>query len=87
MVYPEYFKRRVKEAFPIWEELHERMDRGDVRVGWFLKETADGVISTETVLAATSLEKLQDKARAMEERRKIYSEWCVLYEEQRPCKW
>jgi len=85
MFYPEDFKNRVKKAFPTWESMHQKLDSGDVSVGRYLGDNADGVISTKTVLAATSLEELQDKARAMEERGQLYSEWCKLYDEQKPC--
>lgn len=84
MFYPEDFKNRVKKAFPTWERMHQKLDSGDAIVGRYLCNNADDVISTKTILAATSLEELQDKARAMEERGELYSEWCRLEKEQNP---
>ena len=35
MFYPEDFKNRVKKAYPNWDELHRRLDEGDVFVGCY----------------------------------------------------
>lgn len=29
MLYPEDFKKRVKEVYPNWDELHQAMERGE----------------------------------------------------------
>ena len=44
MLYPEDFKKRVKEVYPNWDELHQAMERGE-NVGKFLFK---GFMSMET---------------------------------------
>lgn len=85
MFYPEDFKTRVKNAYPNWEELHRRLDSGDYFVGCYLDDSSSSAISLATVLAATSLEELQNKAKAEQEKVELYNEWCKLYREQNPC--
>lgn len=83
MFYPEDFKNRVKKVHPNFDELHRRLDSGDVSVGIFLKDTFySPKISIDTILAANSLEELQEKARIVQERMKLASEWKKLYDEQ-----
>ena len=79
MFYPEDFKKRLKKAYPDWEELHWRLDNNDYMVGHLLKENMQSAISIDSVLAAKSLEDLQSMAKAMEQRVKLYDEWCELY--------
>ena len=90
MFYPEDFKNRVKKAFPTWEKMHQKLDEGDPAVGLYLADAPSenmkfnsyGAIPVEEILKATSLEELQNKARAIVERGKLYSEWRKLSEEQ-----
>lgn len=79
MFYPEDFKKRVKEMFPDWENLHRNLDCGSIYVGQILY--ADFSIPIDTILAATSLDELQDTAKAIKKRKELYSEWCKLYDE------
>lgn len=85
MFYPEDFKTRVKNAYPNWEGLHRRLDSGDCFVGRFLDDSSSTTISLDTVLAATSLEELQNKAKAEQEKVELYKEWSKLYHEQNHC--
>lgn len=82
MFYPEDFKNRVKKAYPNWDELHRRLDEGDVFVGCYLDDSCSTGISFETILSATSLEELNNKARVGQEKVAIYNEWCRLRREQ-----
>lgn len=82
MFYPEDFKNRVKKAYPNWDELHRRLDEGDVFVGRYLDDSSSTEISFETILSATSLEELKNEARVGQEKVAIYNEWCRLRREQ-----
>ncbi|MBD8922208.1 hypothetical protein EGR52_02140 [bacterium] len=82
MFYPEDFKNRVKKAYPNYDELHRRLDEGDVFVGRYLDDSSSTRISFETILSATSLEKLKNEARVGQEKVAIYNEWCRLRREQ-----
>ncbi len=84
MFYPEDFKTRVKKAYPNWEDLHRRLDSGDVFVGRYLDDNSTTSLSLDTILNATSLEKLQEKARTAQEKVELYREWSNLYREQNP---
>lgn len=84
MFYPEDFKNRVKKAYPDFDELHRRLDNGDVFVGLFLKDDPYPPISFDAILAATSLEELQEKAKIALERMDLACEWEKLYDEQNP---
>ena len=84
MFYPEDFKNRVKKAFPTWDELHRRLDSGDVFVGRYLDDNSPTALSLNTILTATSLEELQENAKAAQEKVELYHDWCNLYNEQNP---
>lgn len=84
MFYPKDFKARVKKAYPNWEELHQRLESGDVFVGRYLDDSSSTSLSLDTILNATSLEELQEKARLAQEKVELYREWSKLYKEQRP---
>ena len=83
MFYPEDFKTRVKKAYPNCEELHLGLDSGDVFIGRYLDDSSPTSLSLDTILNATSLEELQEKARLAQEKVELYCEWSKLYREQR----
>ncbi len=83
MFYPEAFKNRVKKVYPNWDELHRRLDSGDEFVGRYLDDSShSSSISIATILAATSLEELQEKAKVAQAKKELYNEWSKLYNEQ-----
>lgn len=84
MFYPTEFKEKVKKAFPNWDELHRSLDEGDVFVGRYLDDNCTTSLSINTIMAATSLKELQDKARTELEKVELYNEWSRLYNEQNP---
>lgn len=79
MYYPESFKQKVKSIYPDWEELHKRLETGDVFVGRYLNDSSPSGISIDTILKATSLKELQAEAKKMKEKVDIYTQWCNLY--------
>lgn len=84
MIYSEEFKTKVKKAYPNCEELHRKLDSGDAFVGRYLDDSSPTALSLDTVLTETSLEELQQKARAAQEKAELYSEWCELFRNQNP---
>ncbi len=82
MFYPENFKKRVKEVYPDWEELHQALERGDRSVGSCLDSSELTGISLNAILEATSLEELQKQARAQQEQIELYGEWVRLFKKQ-----
>ena len=80
MFYSKDFKTRVKKAYPNFKELHRSLECGnDYTVGLYLSENSSSSISITTVLEATSLKELQNKAKAEKEKVELYKEWCELY--------
>lgn len=85
MFYPEDFKSRVKKAYPNFEKLHRSLDNGDEIVGRLLDDGSyPSTISLDTILAATSLEELQEKAKAIKVKLNLYNEWCDIVNSQNP---
>ena len=84
MFYPEDFKARVRKAYPDWQLIQEKLDNGSTFVGRLLDDNRSTGLSFETILSATSLEELQDKARAEKEKDDLYAEWSKLYLKQMP---
>lgn len=85
MFYPTDFKNRVKKTYPNWDELHRGLDNGDVFVGRYLNDSSyPASISLNTILAATSLEELQEMAKVLQAKVDLYNEWSQLYNEQNP---
>ena len=85
MFYPEDFKNKVKEVHPDWEELHQSLDRGSQYAGALLYYNwYPDSISIDTILVATSLEELQEMAKAKQVDVDLYSEWVRLNRAQTP---
>ncbi len=79
MFYPDDFKERVKKAYPYLRDLHHALDNGDPIVGVYLSECRPAPITLETILLATSLEELQEKARIEKEKTDLWQEWLKNY--------
>ena len=84
MFYPQEFKDRVKKAYPDRKDLHQLLDDGDRSVGCFLDHKAVIEIHLRDILAATSLEELQEEARTIQKSRELFLEWNKLDREQNP---
>ena len=83
MYYPESFKKRVKETYPEYYELHRKLDDGEEGVGKYLYDGSyPASISIDTVLNATSLEELKEKANELQTKLKLYGQWCELKNQQ-----
>lgn len=82
MFYPKDFKKRARELYPEWNELHELLEKGDEFAGSYLELGTRGALSIDTILAATSLEELQKKAKIEQEKTELYKSWLKLDNEQ-----
>ncbi len=72
--YSREFIEKVKRAYPDNTEIHKLADNNNYLLGRYLDD-GRGHITHKEVLQAESLEKIQDKAKQIEEREKLYSEW------------
>ena len=76
--YSDGFIAEVKSVYPQWRELHAAVDAGKQIVGRYLGDSCDR-ITVDEVLAATSLEELQDRAMDDEMRNYLQSvDWHAL---------
>ena len=82
MVYPKEFIDKCKAAYPDKPHLHDMLNSGSQLVGRALSELETNSISTSIVLAATSLEELQNLAKIKNARCSLYGEWMAMYREQ-----
>ena len=78
-IYDEDFIKRCKEAFPDWEELHIKLDKGSYFVGRYLDDSSSQSISIRTVLQSESLEDLKKEANKLLVKGKLYVEWGNKY--------
>lgn len=78
MIYSEDFVKRVKNVFPHWESLHEKLDTDSVWVGRYLDDSRHS-ISTNDILNAKSLEELQERALREKTISDLCAEWQTLY--------
>lgn len=74
MIYPEKFKAKVKKMYPDWKFIHNALDSGSALVPRYLYDSCSQGVSIERVLAATSLEELQDFAKVEKEKWALYNE-------------
>lgn len=81
MHYPEDFKEKVRKVYPDKFDLHRRLDQDDFSAGAYLSGLRPKRITLDTILAATSLEELQEKARVEKERYELWEEWRRLFDE------
>ena len=74
--YPEDFRRKAEEVFPLPENsvLHGFLEEGNTFAIEMLKVYAQETITDDEVLAATSLEELQARAKMLKGRRELYAE-------------
>lgn len=78
MFYPEDFKERCKDAYPENKQLHKELDNNSSWVGRYLFGSADGKLSVDAILGATSLEGLKAMAQVEKERHALYIEWYLM---------
>ncbi len=66
----------VKELYPDYPKMHELADEGSVWLGRYLDDSSNGSVPLDTILTATSLEEIQDKARLIKRKVNCYKMWC-----------
>jgi len=82
MNYPEDFKKEVKELYPGFPEIHKLLDNGGTFLGRYLDDSSSSSISIKDILDVTNLKDLQERARKMQRKVKLYIKWCQLYDKQ-----
>ena len=81
-VYPDYFVKEVKAAYPDWKELHSALDNGSPMVGRYLDDSARHSISNADILKADSLGELQQRAALQAVGVDLYRTWVkIVYPE------
>lgn len=66
----------VKELYPDYPKMHELADEGSVWLGRYLDDSSGGSVPLDTILTATNLEEIQDKARLIKRKINCYRLWC-----------
>ena len=76
MAYSKKLIDEVKAVYPDYPKMHELAEEGNVWLGRYLDDSAMGSVPLDEILLATSLEELQDKARLIKRKIKLYQMWC-----------
>jgi hypothetical protein len=76
MAYTKELIKEVKELYPYYPEMHRLADAGDTFLGRYLDDSSPTGIALDDVLIATSLSDLQETARNMNRKAKLYKKWC-----------
>jgi len=76
IMYTDKLIKEVKECFPDYLKMHELAETGNVWLGRYLDDNSDGSVSLDTILTASNLQEIQDKARAIKRKRNCYNMWC-----------
>lgn len=76
MGYTRELINEVKELYPTDLKMHELAESGNVFLGRYLDDSCSSSINIDTILLATSLEEIQQKARLMKRKVQLYSKWC-----------
>ena len=56
--------------------MHELADEGSAWLGRYLDDSSGGSVPLDTILTATNLQEIQDKARAIKRKANCYKMWC-----------
>jgi hypothetical protein len=75
MKYSSSLISRVKQLYPESPRMHELAEQGNEFLGRYLDDSSQGSVNVDTVLLATSLDKLQVTAREIKMKKELYSDW------------
>ena len=78
MEYPKEFIEKVKTEYPNWKELHEKLQRGDIRVGDYLAEKSDFRMKADEIIKAFNEGRQEDVKNFAEKCircKKLHVEW------------
>ena len=78
LVYPDYFVKDVKAAYPDWQELHSALDNRSPMVGRYLDDSAQHCISNADILKAERLSELQQRAALQAIGVDLYRTWVKI---------
>lgn len=74
-MYTEEFKAIVKELYPESTFIHTLVNEGSWKLGAQLKKKCEFDIEHRDIMAATSLEELQEASVLLEARKALYERW------------
>lgn len=80
MNYSRELINEVKELYPDSKEMNKLAKNGGTFLGRYLDDSSSNMISVDTVLAATSLDDLQKKARHAKRKLALYNKWGEEYD-------
>lgn len=78
MEYPKEFVEKVKAEYPNWKELHEKLERGDIRVGSHLAEKSNLGMGPDEIVKAFNEGRQEDVKKSAEQcvrRKKLLVKW------------
>lgn len=76
-MYTQELINEVKELYPNETKMHELAESGNSFLGRYLDDSSFGGIAVDTILLATSLSELQEKARILKRKKQLYSKWSL----------
>lgn len=76
MGYTQKLIKMVKETYPNSPDMHKLAESGNAFLGRYLDDSCEDSLPLDTILLATSLESLQQKARDMKRKVELYAMWC-----------
>lgn len=85
MDYSVEFVEKTKAEYLEWQELHEKLDSGDVFVGRYLDDNRYFEMSSTAIVVAFNEgreHEVKEVAEKAVRREQLYSEWCKLYDAQ-----
>lgn len=81
MYYPIAFCNEARRLFPHADELHRKIDKGDVVVGRYLSDSASGTVSAKALLHAVTIGEVHQLAEEALSKQALYQWWGRLYDE------
>lgn len=76
--YKKEYVDKCKKIYPNDIKLHKALDENSITAGHYLSG-GNRIISVEEILEANTLEELQDVARDIQTKAKLYEEWATMY--------
>lgn len=81
MIYSKEFIEKVKAEYPDQKDLHEKLERGDIRVGNYLAEKSQLDMDAEEIIKAFDEgrgEDVLESAKKCVRRKSLYNKWWEL---------
>lgn len=82
MKYSQELMAEMMRLYPDATQMHECATSGNIMLGRWLDDSSSSGIPNTDILSATSLEELQERAQAIEDKRNLYRMWGSEYQAQ-----